>query len=244
MVDIAGATKAIELSDFAFHDMGRDGVSETAAPAPDTFAVRPGEGMNGSDRVTFIWDTSGGAVFDTSWLRVTASTSFGLEADYVFYFGNAPGEGSGGGDATVDGTDEIGARNNGHGFSNPATVDDPWDYNKDRNVDGTDQVFARNNGTGFLTRLEAFTAPAVGLLSAELMGDDLAMLTAALSGGESGSLGDTSTGGVSGAAADDRLWSDADESKKEQSFATNWEHGVDTVLENDSLWLDDLWPDF
>jgi hypothetical protein len=221
MVDIAGATQAIELSDFQFHDIGRDGASETVAPAPDSFAVRPGEGVNGSDRVTFIWDTSGGAVFDTTWLRVTVGTSLGLPADDVFYFGNAPGEGSGGTDAAVDGSDEIGARNNPHAFGSFAAVDDQWDYNKDRLVDGTDQIIARNNQTSFADRLVLITAPAAAPLSAGLAAsEDASSLptAAALTSGESDwstlesdSLGDSSTDGGSSAAADERIWSEEEE---------------------------------
>jgi hypothetical protein len=218
MVDIAGTTQPIELTDFQFHDMGRDGTSETAAPAPDTFSVRAGEGVGGSDRVTFIWDATGGAVFDTTWLRVTVGTSLGLPAEDVFYFGSAPGEGSGGAAAEVDGSDEIGARNNPHAFGSFADVDDPWDYNKDRLVDGTDQIFARNNQTSFADRLVLITAPAAAPLSAGLAAsEDASSLptAAALTSGESDwstlesdALGDSSTDGGSSAAADERIWSE------------------------------------
>ncbi|MEX0936841.1 MAG: hypothetical protein WDZ59_03200 [Pirellulales bacterium] len=253
MVDIADPEGTVDAADFEFHDMGRDGGSEIDAPAPDSITVRPGEGVGGSDRVVMTWDTSAGAIFDTTWLRVTVLESVGLDAADVFYFGSAPGEGSGGEFAHVDPADELGARNNTHGFGNPATVDDPWDYNKDRFVDPVDQLFARNNGTGFTTRLNLFTAPAAAPLSAgrSASDEDSALPTAAaLTGGESGwssvdtgAVSDSANGGGSNAAADERLWSDTDNSGNEQNVATNWERGVDTVLEKDSLWLDDLWSD-
>ncbi|MEX0936905.1 MAG: Ig-like domain-containing protein [Pirellulales bacterium] len=249
MVDIAGAAKAIELSDFQFHDMGRDGVSETLAPAPDVFSVRPGEGVSGSDRVTFIWDTSGGAIFDTTWLRVTVGTSVGLATDDVFYFGTAPGEGSGGSDAAVAPADELGARNNGHAFGNPASVDDAWDYNKDRFVDPADQLFARNNQTGFLTRLQLFSAPAAAPLSGEPANTKPAGIptAATLTGGESAwseleseNVGQLVPRNHRKAVAAERMWLEFDE-PQDVSWADlpHASRGVDAALEEFSSWLDD-----
>ncbi|MEX0938607.1 MAG: hypothetical protein WDZ59_12170 [Pirellulales bacterium] len=226
MVDIANPEGTIDADDFEFHDMGRDGNSETIAPPPDSITVRPGEGVGGSDRIVMTWDTSGGAVFDTTWLRVTVGTSLGLPADDVFYFGSAPGEGSGGEFAQIDPADELGARNNTHGFGNPAAVDDPWDYNKDRFVDPADQLFARNNGTGFADRLELFSAPLpVPLFAGLLEGDDSSNrvratpTVAALVGDESGwsRLGAVASGSKafagnrSTSTADERIWADDDE---------------------------------
>jgi hypothetical protein len=226
MIDIANLAKTPEASDFQFHDLGRDGNAETVAPPPDSITVRPGEGVGGSDRVTLTWDTSSGAVFDTTWLRVTAGTSLGMNEPDVFYFGSAPGEGSGGSDASVDGSDEIGARNNAHVFGDLAPVDDAWDYNKDGLVDGTDQIFARNNQTGFADRLELFSAPLVAPVAAGLVASDdnttnsiAAPTAAALVGSESGwsrlgavaSGSNTSTGGRSTSTADERIWAEEDE---------------------------------
>ncbi|MEX0938585.1 MAG: Ig-like domain-containing protein [Pirellulales bacterium] len=250
MVDIANPEGTVDAADFEFHDMGRNGDTPTAAQAPDSITVRPGEGVGGSDRVIMTWDTSAGIVFDTTWLRVTVLESVGLDAADVFYFGSAPGEGSGGEFAHVDPADELGARNNTHGFGNPATVDDPWDYNKDRFVDPVDQLFARNNGTGFTTRLNLMSAPAAGLLSAGLSSGESngGPTAAALIGGESGwstldsdVLGDSSTGGGSSAAADDRIWSEADDeavlvgSGANSSSANS--SSVDGALSEDADWL-------
>ncbi|MEX0938638.1 MAG: alkaline phosphatase family protein [Pirellulales bacterium] len=255
MVDIANPEGTVDAADFEFHDMGRNGDTPTAAPAPDSITVGPGEGVGGSDRVVMTWDTSAGIVFDTTWLRVTVLESVGLDAADVFYFGSAPGEGSGGEFAQIDPADELGARNNTHGFGNPATVDDPWDYNKDRFVDPVDQLFARNNGTGFTTRLNLMSAPAAGLLSAGPFSAGLSSgesdggpTAAALTGGESGwstlasdALGDSSTAGGSSAAADERIWSEADDeavlvgSGANSSGANS--SSVDGALSEDADWL-------
>ncbi|MEX0936320.1 MAG: metallophosphoesterase family protein [Pirellulales bacterium] len=250
MVDVANPEGTIDAADFAFHDMGRNGDTPTAAQAPDSITVRPGEGVGGSDRVVMTWDTSAGIVFDTTWLRVTVLESVGLDAADVFYFGSAPGEGSGGEFAQVDPADELGARNNTHGFGNPATVDDPWDYNKDRFVDPVDQLFARNNGTGFTTRLNLMSAPAAGPFSAELSSGDSdgGPTAAALTGGESGwstqdtdVLGDSSTGGGSSAAADERIWSEEDEEAVLVGSSANsssaYSSDMDGALSEDADWL-------
>ena len=66
----------------------------------------------------------------------------------MFYFGNAVGEsGNATGDALVNATDEIGARNNPHSPLNPAAKDDAYDFNRDKLVNATDQIIARNNRT-------------------------------------------------------------------------------------------------
>ncbi|MEE8451759.1 MAG: hypothetical protein V3R99_07580, partial [Thermoguttaceae bacterium] len=57
-------------------------------------------------------------------------------------------------------TDEIVVRNFSHGPLNPATIDDPYDYNRDRQVNGTDRLIARTNQTNPLTMLRLITPPA------------------------------------------------------------------------------------
>jgi hypothetical protein len=249
MVDIADAFGTIDAADFEFHDMGRNGDTPVAASAPDSITVRPGEGVSGSDRVVMTWDTSGGAVFDTTWLRVTVLPSVGFETANVFYFGSAPGEGSGGAFASVGPEDEIGARNNGHGFGNPAAVDDPWDYNKDRFVDPADQIFARNNQTGFTTRLNLFAAPAAAPLSALLaVGDDGSAFptAAALISSESSwsplapdDDREVELDAWSTAAADERIWADEDESETwEADDVTLAAQAFDAALEDEAAWSD------
>jgi hypothetical protein len=247
MVDIANPEGTIDAADFEFHTLDNTGTATPAvATPPDSITVRSGEGVGGSDRVVMTWDTSGGAIFDTTWLRVTVLPSVGLDAADVFYFGSAPGEGSGGEFASVGPEDEIGSRNNPHGFLTPAAVDDAWDYNKDRFVDPVDQIFARNNQTNFLTRLQLFAAPAAAPLSAELSaGDEGSTLpmAAALTGGESGwssldsdALGESSNDGGSNAAADERIWSEEDDEGVLVGSGAQ-SSDVDEALSEDADWL-------
>ena len=104
----------------------------------DGVVVRPLGG--GVDRVTILWADN---AIDNQWLQVsvlaTAHTGL-LDAD-VFSFGNAIGEaGNAPGNAIVNATDEILARNFPHGVLNRAAVDDLYDYNRDGLVNGTDQI--------------------------------------------------------------------------------------------------------
>ena len=61
--------------------------------------------------------------------------------------------------AIVNATDEIACRNFQHGPINMATIDDPYDYNRDRLVNSTDRVIARTHQTGPLTALRLISAP-------------------------------------------------------------------------------------
>ena len=120
--------------------------------------VREGAGVDGSDRVTIRWEDN---AVKNQWLQVTvkATENTGLADADVFYFGNAPGEA---GDSLintiVNATDEIVARNFQHSALNPATINDPYDYNRDGLVNGTDQIIARANQTNPLTMLRLITA--------------------------------------------------------------------------------------
>jgi hypothetical protein len=173
-VDHSGLTLANVANNFIFKVGNNNSPANWAvAPAPSALSVIPGGGVSGSDRVVITW--ASGAI-TKQWLEVgvlpTAQTGLAatammvdpdgpgaatpVAAGDVFLFGNAVG-GSGTGDsasaAPTNATDEIGARNNPHGFGNFALVDDVYDYNKDRNVNATDQIISRNNGTGFGTQL-------------------------------------------------------------------------------------------
>jgi len=102
MVDIYNETGTPTGSDFGFRINEADNPDTwTSAPVP-TVSVRPGEGVIGSDRVTFVW--ADGAILN-QWLEVTviANANTGLAADEVFYFGNSVGDTNG--DGHVDGGD-------------------------------------------------------------------------------------------------------------------------------------------
>jgi len=158
MVDLLTFTDADLLDpseDFEFrvgNNLNLD--SWSTAPEPSGWTVRKGEGVDGSDRITFVWADR---AIEKQWLRVTvkATDRTGLAGPDVFFFGNAPGEA---GDQVlntiVNATDEIVARNFQHSAVDEALVDDPYDYNRDGLVNGTDQIIARNNQTNPLTMLK------------------------------------------------------------------------------------------
>jgi hypothetical protein len=68
----------------------------------------------------------------------------------VFFFGNAVGN-SGLGDtatnATVNATDEIGARNNPANLAANIPITNIYDYDRNAQVNASDQIVARNNAT-------------------------------------------------------------------------------------------------
>ena len=141
-----------------------------AAPIPSNVTVRTGAGVNGSDRVTLIWEN--GAI-QKQWLQVTvkADAVTGLTVSDVFFFGNAPGEsGNSATNAFVDGTDFAGARDNLRNFLNRAPVDFAYDYNRDSFVDDTDMAVARDNNTNFITALKLITVPEITPLSITAVG--------------------------------------------------------------------------
>jgi hypothetical protein len=93
MIDLSAASGTLSLSDFGFK-LGNDNCPDAwpDAPLPSTVAIRPGAGVNGSDRITLIWPDN--AIPSHHWLevRVRANANTGLASDDIFYFGNAIGE--------------------------------------------------------------------------------------------------------------------------------------------------------
>ncbi|MEE8451697.1 MAG: peptidylprolyl isomerase [Thermoguttaceae bacterium] len=160
MVDIDRPGGTPTADDFIFR-VGNDGQPDSwpVAPNPAGVVVRPGEGIDGSDRVTIVWPDN---AIENQWLQVTvkATGNTGLLEPDVFYFGNAIAEA---GDeplnTIVNATDEIAARNFQHGPVDLAAVDDPYDYNRDGMVNGTDQIIARENQTNPLTMLRLIEIP-------------------------------------------------------------------------------------
>ena len=129
------------------------------APAIEEIVVRPGEGEYGSDRVMIAWADR---AIENEWLQVTllANDRTGLDADDVFYFGNAIGEaGDSSSSALVTVADLLLARNNPRSFLEPAGIDFPYDYNRDGLVNATDVLLARNNQSHFLSDLNLITVP-------------------------------------------------------------------------------------
>lgn len=130
-----------------------------AGPAAVSVSTRVGEGVEGSDRVTVIFADDS---IKGKWLQVTVkvTAATGLVSDDVFYFGNATGEtGNSAGDAIVDATDEISARNDPRHFVLPADIDDVNDHDRDKKVDATDQIISRNHVTDFTSSLKLIIVP-------------------------------------------------------------------------------------
>lgn len=122
-------------------------------PAP-TMVLRPGEGVNGSDRLVFTWPDN--AIPNKTWLLIglfAGDGSLGIPADDMFIFGVQIGDADG--DGQVNANDEILARNNPRSIFNPAAIDDPHDFNRDKKVDALDQIIARNNPASVFNRLVA-----------------------------------------------------------------------------------------
>ena len=117
-------------------------------PAPTNVWVRAKEG-----RIAITWAD---AAITKKWLevRLKANDRTGLLQDDVFYFGNAVGEsGDSANNTLVNDADVSGARNNPHDPSNPALINDAFDYNRDSLVNDADEAVARENATDPATSL-------------------------------------------------------------------------------------------
>lgn len=154
MIDVADLAGAPIPADFTFR-VGNDDNPSTwslLATNPEV-SVRPGAGVNGSDRVTLIW---AGETIAKQWLEVTvlAAPNTGLASPEVFYFGNAIGEaGDSPTNARVDLLDRQLPRANPRTALNPAPIDFPYDYNRDKRVDLLDRQFPRIHPTTSLNAL-------------------------------------------------------------------------------------------
>ena len=128
-----------------------------AAPIPNGFAVRPGAGVAGSDRVTFTWADG---TIKNQWLQVTvkANANTGLANDDVHYWGHQFGETGNNATTTVNFDDTLLVLNNPSGFT-PALIDNPFDINRDARVNFDDTLLVLNNPSGFSSLL-LFNPPA------------------------------------------------------------------------------------
>jgi hypothetical protein len=162
MVDILNPANgpAISAGDFTFKvGNNSDPSGWASAPAPVSITRRAGAGVSGADRITIIWANN---AIQKQWLQITvlASANTGLSAPETFYFGNAVGEsGNSASDARVTVSDDNAARNNRTTISNPASITNQYDYNRDKRVSVSDENVARNNRTTISGRLQLITAP-------------------------------------------------------------------------------------
>lgn len=163
MVDIANLPGTVTTSDFTFK-VGNNNTpsSWSTGPSPLFITRRQGEGVNGSDRITLIWQDS---FISKKWLEVTvlATPNTGLTSPSIFYFGNAVGEaGNSPNDAKVDPADELLARANQRTVFNPAAITFPYDFNRDQRVDPGDQLLARANQTTVFNALNLINLTGLG----------------------------------------------------------------------------------
>ena len=156
-IDRMGRTGSMTVADFGFRVGNNDDPSTwESAPGISGDAFRSGEGEGGSDRVMIVWPDG---VIANQWLEVTvlANDNTGLEADEVFYFGNAVGDtGDSPFFAIVDDVDfdAIGANH-----ADSAGIENVFDINRDGRVDPTDAVIVRTNYTDGGTPMAMLWSP-------------------------------------------------------------------------------------
>jgi len=180
MVDVANLPDGIApgTDDFEFLVGNREDPSTwLPAPPPRSVSLREGAGTGGSDRITLIWDDY---AITNRWLQVTVlGADLTLAEDDVFYFGNVVAEtGNSSAEARVTIADLLLVRNNLHSFFDPATIDCPYDFNRDRRVNATDVLLARRHQTGFLDALELIRAPQAAATASWAWIDEIAQITA------------------------------------------------------------------
>lgn len=160
MVDVAGLPGVPTAVDFSCRvGNSEDLTTWTQGPHPTEVTVRPGDGVDGSDRITLVWPDN---AIQKQWLEVTVlpTDTTGLAEADVFYFGNAIAEtGNSTSDAKVNAIDMLGARDNPRDFLDPAPIDFPYDYDRDARVNAVDMLIARDNQTHFLDALKLITVP-------------------------------------------------------------------------------------
>jgi hypothetical protein len=115
------------------------------APRRSLIGFRPGAGTGGTDRITLVWPD--GAIRNT-WLQVTvrALPQSGLSADDVFTFGSLVGETGDGAPSSglaVSARDVLDTR--GRRVRANASIENPYDHDRDKTVNVTDYEAARRN---------------------------------------------------------------------------------------------------
>ena len=188
MIDVAHspAANSIDATDLAFAIGNDDTPIAWQAVAANSIDVREGAGRGGADRIVVAWSNG---VVENTWLEVrvlAAGSHTGLGNEDVFYFGNAVGEtGDSASNTLVNAGDVIAIRDNPRGPANPASIDNPYDIDRDGLVDATDMILARDNTTSPLSALPLI-APGEPLAPPEGEGES------ALATGAFGSTGTSS----------------------------------------------------
>ncbi len=172
MIDMYGLRSTPTAQDFLFRqgndnapyglDLDDPGDDWPWAPDPITITVRPGAGWDGADRVTLIWPDN---VLRKCWLQVTvlATDATRLTRDEVFYVGNAVGDsGNSTIDTAVNVLDALGVRANTRTLLRPASIDNRFDFNRDRQVNVLDELIVRANLSTRLSDLNLIDLTAYG----------------------------------------------------------------------------------
>ncbi len=152
MIDVAGLAGTPDAGSFEVRvgDSG-DPASWQNGPAPAQVAVRADQGVDGSDRVTLLWDDDqiGGTWMQLTILSDANGGSLGLAENDVSYLGNFSADASG--DGAVDVTDLAILAANWN-----STTGGSADFTKDNNVDVTDLAIL---AASWNASLPPFTAP-------------------------------------------------------------------------------------
>jgi len=170
MIDVAGNAPLTALAGLAAGATfktgpgGDDLVTWAPAPGPSQISIRPGAGVNGSDRITLVWPDG---VIKNTWLQVTIPVlpQVGLPTPEVFYLGNHVGEtqpGSLGAPLRVNALDLalVKAR-----LNTAAGIENPADVNRDGRVSALDLGIVRANLNHLLPEI---IAPVPGAAPATL----------------------------------------------------------------------------
>ena len=129
------------------------------APNP-AISVRPGAGVNGSDRVTLTWPAN--TIPNRTWLLVALLSDdmgggMNLANLDAFMFGVQVGDGTL--DGFTDGGDVGITKSNPRNALNRAPVTNLYDYDKNSLVDAADVGIAKMNPSNALNRLKTITLP-------------------------------------------------------------------------------------
>jgi hypothetical protein len=126
--------------------------------------LRPGEGVNGSDRLIMTWADN--AIPNTRWLLVALLADnppggeplLGLPVSDFFIYGLAIGEVNG--DFMVTSQDQLAVRSHPRNAFNPAPIDFIYDINRDGLVTSQDELMSRSHPTNAFNALKVLSWPA------------------------------------------------------------------------------------
>ena len=150
----------IDATDFIFRVGRSEPLSDwQPAPVPREVVVRPGEGVDESDRIHITWREREVA---NTWLQVVVrgNDDTGLGHDDVFFFGNLIGEsGDAPNLAELSEIDSAGPRDHPRPFVTNPPITNPHDYNRDQRVNIIDEFISSGQQRREITTLPMLVAP-------------------------------------------------------------------------------------